>query len=334
MKVMVTGVAGLLGSFVAEKFVESGNQVVGVDNLISGYHDNIPCGISFHKADTANFALMLELMQGVDIVFHAACTAYEGLSVFSPALITQNTFGNSISLFSAAISKGVKKIIYCSSMARYGSQERVPFTEEMIPRPQDPYGISKLACEETLRELCNIHGIEYSIAVPHNIIGPRQKYDDPYRNVASIMTNLMLQGRQPIIYGDGNQVRCFSFINDVVEPLFKMSSVNYLSGEVINVGPDENPITILALAELIASRLDFDLQPVFLPDRPREVKLATCSAQKARDLLKYETKTSLEAGIDSIINYIQKRGVRPFNYHMPLEINNNLTPQSWTRRLF
>ena len=334
MKVMVTGVAGLLGSFVAEKFVESGNQVVGVDNLISGYHDNIPRGISFHKADTANFALMLELMQGVDIVFHAACTAYEGLSVFSPALITQNTFGNSISLFSAAISKGVKKIIYCSSMARYGSQERVPFTEEMIPRPQDPYGISKLACEETLRELCNTHGIEYSIAVPHNIIGPRQKYDDPYRNVASIMTNLMLQGRQPIIYGDGNQVRCFSFINDVVEPLFKMSSVNYLSGEVINVGPDENPITILALAELIESRLDFDLQPVFLPDRPREVKLATCSAQKARDLLQYETKTSLEEGIDSIINYIQKRGVRPFNYHMPLEINNNLTPQSWTRRLF
>ena len=114
----------------------------------------------------------------------------------------------------------------------------------------------------------------------------------------------MLQGRQPIIYGDGNQVRCFSFINDVVEPLFKMSSVNYLSGEVINVGPDENPITILALAELIASRLDFDLQPVFLPDRPREVKLATCSAQKARDLLQYETKTSLEEGIDSIINYI------------------------------
>ena len=334
MKVMVTGVAGLLGSFVAEKFVESGNQVVGVDNLISGYHDNIPRGISFHKADTANFALMLELMQGVDIVFHAACTAYEGLSVFSPALITQNTFGNSISLFSAAISKGVKKIIYCSSMARYGSQERVPFTEEMIPRPQDPYGISKLACEETLRELCNTHGIEYSIAVPHNIIGPRQKYDDPYRNVASIMTNLMLQGRQPIIYGDGNQVRCFSFINDVVEPLFKMSSVNYLSGEVINVGPDENPITILALAELIASRLDFDLKPFFLPDRPREVKLATCSAQKARDLLQYETKTSLEEGIDSIINYIQKRGVRPFNYHMPLEINNNLTPQSWTRRLF
>ena len=219
-------------------------------------------------------------------------------------------------------------------MARYGSQERVPFTEEMIPRPQDPYGISKLACEETLRELCNTHGIEYSIAVPHNIIGPRQKYDDPYRNVASIITNLMLQGRQPIIYGDGNQVRCFSFINDVVEPLFKMSSVNYLSGEVINVGPDENPITILALAELIASRLDFDLQPVFLPDRPREVKLAACSAQKARDLLQYETKTSLEEGIDSIINYIQKRGVRPFNYHMPLDINNNLTPLSWTRRLF
>lgn len=334
MKVMVTGVAGLLGSFLAEKFIESGNQVVGVDSLIGGYADNVPPGVLFKKADTANFELMLELMDDIDVVFHAACTAYEGLSIFSPSIVTANTFGNSIPLFTAAIAKRVKKIVFCSSMARYGTQEQTPFSEDMQPKPQDPYGIAKLACEDTLRELCTTHGIEYSIAVPHNIIGPRQKYDDPYRNVASIMVNLMLQGRQPIIYGDGNQIRCFSFVGDVIEPLFKMSSEDCVSGEVINVGPDENPITILALAELIASRMNFNLDPVFLPDRPREVKMATCSANKARNLLQYETRTTLEEGVDSIIDYVQKRGVSPFSYHLPIEINNNLTPESWTRKLF
>jgi UDP-glucose 4-epimerase len=182
--------------------------------------------------------------------------------------------------------------------------------------------------------MAQVHGIEFVIAVPHNIIGPRQKYDDPYRNVASIMINLMLQGRQPVVYGDGNQRRCFSFINDVIDPLTRMIDSPDVLGQAVNVGPDEEPVTIMALAETIARLLDFDLQPVHMPDRPQEVKHATCSADKARRLLGYKTTYTLERGLGDMIGYIRTRGVKPFHYHLPLEIVSEKTPKTWTNKLF
>ena len=125
-------------------------------------------------------------MKGVQIVYHCAATAHEGLSVFSPYEITKNNYLASVSIFSAAVNEKVKRIIFCSSMARYGSQKH-PFTETMKPDPVDPYAISKVAAEQVLVNLCELNKIEWVIAVPHNIIGPRQKYDDPFRNVVSIM---------------------------------------------------------------------------------------------------------------------------------------------------
>ena len=152
---------------------------------------------------------MNEVMKNVDSVYHCAATAHEGLSVFSPYEISKNNFLASVSVFSAAIAHKVKRIIFCSSMARYGDQ-KTPFTEDMNPKPVDPYAISKVAAENVLINLCELNNIEWVIAVPHNIIGPRQKYDDPFRNVVSIMINRMLQKKAPIIYGDGEQKRCFS----------------------------------------------------------------------------------------------------------------------------
>ena len=152
-------------------------------------------------------------------------------------------------MISAAIANKVRRFVMCSSMARYGTN-KVPFTEDMTPRPQDPYGIGKYAAELMLQNLAETHGMEWVIAVPHNIVGPRQKYDDPYRNVASIFINLMLQGRQPYIYGDGNQKRCFSFISDDIAPLKQMASTTQrASVEIINIGPDDEFITINELAE-------------------------------------------------------------------------------------
>lgn len=332
---MITGVAGLLGSHLADRLVSAGHEVIGVDNFSGGYVDNVPTEIDFHEGDTSNLEFMRNLLsQDIEIVYHAACTAYEGLSVFSPKIITDSTFGNSISVFSAAISEGCRRVVFCSSMARYGEQEITPFTEEMTPLPQDPYGIAKLASERVLIELANTHNIEFSIAVPHNIIGPRQKYDDPFRNVVSIMINLMLQSRQPIIYGDGEQLRCFSFIDDVVEPLVKMGFDSEASGEVINLGPDTGAVTINELASIVAKLIDFDLDPVYLPNRPREVKNATCSADKARRILHFESKKSLEDGISELISYIEKRGPREFQYHLPIEILNELTPKSWSEKMF
>lgn len=219
-------------------------------------------------------------------------------------------------------------------MARYGTQPTVPFTEDMLPLPQDPYGIAKYAAELTVRNLCEVHGMEYVIAVPHNIIGPRQRYEDPFRNVASIMINLMLQGRQPIIYGDGEQMRSFSFVDDVVAPLKRMGTDAAPVGEVINIGPDDHVITINELAATIAKLLDFKLVPIYMPGRPQEVRHATCSAEKARKLLDYKTTVPLEEGLKSMIEYIRTRGPKPFLYHIDLEIVSDKTPRTWKDRLF
>lgn len=334
MKIFITGIAGFLGSHLADAMLAEGHEVVGCDNLIGGYLDNVPDGAEFFQVDCKYLNTMNKLMQGVDVVYHTACTAYEGLSVFSPNLVCQNTYQITATVASAAVSQKVKRFVYCSSMARYGTQEQVPFTEDMFPKPQDPYGISKLSAERLLQCISEVHGMELVIAVPHNIIGPRQKYDDPYRNVASIMINLMLQDRQPIIYGDGMQKRCFSFIQDDIVCLKKLAFQEGLSGEIINIGPDEEFVTINELSAAIADILNFDLAPVYVPGRPQEVKLATCSAEKARKLLGYSTQFTLRQGLEEMVHYISQRGPKKFRYHLDVEIVNEKTPQTWTKKMF
>ena len=271
-------------------------------------------------------------MKNVDVVYHCAATAHEGLSVFSPIEITKNNYLASVTIITSAIKHNVKRIIYCSSMARYG-QGRTPFHEEMEPNPIDPYGISKVAVEKVLTNLCNLNNIEWVIAVPHNIIGPRQKYDDPFRNVVSIMLNRMLLGKPAIIFGDGMQKRCFSYIDDCIYCLENMLDNQNLNKQIINIGPDEEFVTINKVAEICQNISGSNLKPIYKKDRPQEVKEATCSADKARKLLNYKTKTDLYTGIKKTYEYIKKRGSKPFDYSkLNLEIVNSLTPEVWTNK--
>lgn len=334
MKIFITGIAGFLGSHIAEAFLNDGHQVVGCDNLIGGYIDNIPDGVEFHKVDLLERDKLRSLMTGCDIVYHTACTAYEGLSVFSPALIVENTTQISVNTMVAAIQTGVSKFIHCSSMARYGNLGEVKYTEEMQCSPQDPYGIAKLATEKLLQNLSEIHGIDLVITVPHNIIGPRQKYDDPYRNVASIMANLMLQGREPIIYGDGKQSRCFSDIRDVLQCLKKVAYEPAAIGQIYNIGPDEEPININDLSSEIGFILGKNPNPVYMSGRPQEVKHAVCSSEKIRKELGYETNHTLRQSLESIVEYIKMRGTKDFEYHLDIEIMNEKVPLTWKDRVF
>ena len=254
------------------------------------------------------------------------------MSVFSPVEIAKNNLVASNSVIAAGINNKIKRIIYCSSMARYGSQ-KLPFTEDMKPIPVDPYGICKVAGEDTLKILCNLNKIEWVIAVPHNIIGPKQKYNDPFRNVVSIFLNRILLGKSPIIYGDGNQKRCFSYVDDCIYCLIKMLDNKEVVGEVINIGPDEEFVTINKVAEICSNISGSNLKPEYYPDRPQEVKEAGCSADKARKLLNYKTTTTLEEGIRKTFEYIKNKGPKEFNYHIKLEIDNEITPQTWKKKL-
>jgi UDP-glucose 4-epimerase len=332
MKIFITGIAGFLGSHLADRMITLGHTVAGNDTLIGGYIDNVPKQAEFYQIDCCNTEAMTKAMQGSDIVYHCAATAHEGLSIFSPSFITRNIFQASVSTISAAIQNKVKRFVYCSSMARYGNQE-YPFKETQLPSPVDPYAIAKVAGEDVLKCLAKLNNMEWVIAVPHNIVGPRQRYDDPFRNVMSIMINRVLQNKQPIIYGDGSQMRCFSFIDDCIFCLERLALDPTIKNDIFNIGPDEEFITIQDLANIIIKELNFDGDPMYIADRPNEVKYATCDATKARTYLGYTTSTTLIDSVRGTIQYIKEKGPKPFDYSYPLEIINEQTPKTWSEKL-
>ena len=334
MHIFITGIAGFLGSNLADFYLKKGFKVSGCDNLVGGDIDNVNSDIVFYQGNCEKLDFMTQATKdNVDVLCHAAAYAHEGLSSISPTLICNNNVTGSTSVFTASIRNKIKRIVYCSSMARYGDI-KIPYKEDDKLEPVDPYGVSKVAAENILKILCKTHDVEYNIAVPHNIIGPKQKYDDPYRNVVSIMSNLMLQKRQPIIYGDGEQKRCFSDIDDCIYCLDKLITDKDIVSQTVNIGPDEETISINELYRKISNKLQFNQEPKYFSDRPNEVKYATCSSDKARKLLKYKTTVSLDESIDKVINYIKNKGVKKFKYNYMLEIQNDKTPITWKEKLF
>lgn len=339
MRCWITGSSGFLGSYLWEKLSSLGHKVNGNDNRLCSSAD---CG---QKIDCRQQGYMMSALNSFrpDVLIHAAATAHEGLSNFSPSFITRNIYEASVSTFSAAISAGVKRIVFMSSMARYGSGREwqkpdklgdfaaPPFKENYRTDPVDPYGIAKVAAEQTLIALCKLHKVEYVIAVPHNIIGARQKYDDPYRNVASIMINRALHGKPILIYGDGEQKRCFSPIDDCLDSLIKMIDAP-ISGEIINIGPDGGEITINELADKIIKLTASKAGIEHIPGRPNEVKEAFCSSDKARKLLGFAPKQSIDDCLAEMISHIKTHGTKPFVYNFPIEIAEGC-PKTWTDKL-
>ncbi len=333
MKIFITGLAGFLGSNLGIRLANKGHTIFGNDNFIGGYRDNLDSRFNFFDVDCCDLNNLTKVIpNGIDVIFHCAATAYEGLSVFSPSFVTKNIFEASVSTVTASIQKKVKKFVFCSSMARYGDQSP-PFTEDMKTQPEDPYGIAKAASEEVIKNLCDTHGVDWTILVPHNIVGPRQKYDDPFRNVMSIFINKMLMNEQIYIYGDGLQKRCFSYVDDCIDCMEKCITEPASSKEIINIGPDEETITIKELAELCANEIGHNKEPIFVQQRPKEVKFASCSSDKARKILDYQTKFSLKESIKLTANYIREKGAKKFDYHIDLEIENEMTPKTWTKKL-
>lgn len=347
MKVAITGVAGLIGSWLAKHALDRGDTVIGFDDLSSGYHTNVDNRVQFVKIDIAagaNTTLSRELF-GCDVLYHAAATAYEGLSVFAPTAITNNIVTGTTNLVTACINARVGMFVNMSSMARYGhggADVRL-FRESDTPDPVDPYGMAKLFAERQMIMLCRMHGMKCVTAVPHSVNGPGQKYDDPYRNVVSIMANLMLQGRQPFIYGTGDQKRGFCDVRDVVPMIYELGIMDHFLGEVYNVGFDHESdfVSINELARIVAEATGFkDLDPAYLPGRPAEVRVANCSSDKIRALFreKFKRTVTLEQSVGDIVESIKQTGVKKFDYrHIDVEIMNSKLlncPATWKNRLF
>ena len=233
MNIVITGVAGLLGSRFADWIIENtSNSVIGIDNLSGGYIENVNPSAAFYKRDlvTDDISDIFEKKQ-VDLVYHFAAYAAEGLSPFIRKYNYSNNLVATANVINSCINYRVKRLIFTSSMAVYG-HGKPPFDEGDLLKPIDPYGIAKMACEKDIQVAGEQHGLDWSIIRPHNVYGIKQNIWDRYRNVLGIWMYQYLNGEPMTIFGNGEQTRAFTFIDDVLEPMWKVGIQDNCSKEM------------------------------------------------------------------------------------------------------
>ena len=337
---LVTGAAGFMGSHLVDYLLSEDYQVVGVDDLSGGYKQNINPQSEFYKIDLRETEKTIVLIKRIRplIIYHLAADATEGRSQFTPIQCTQRNYLAHLNLLVGSIQAGVKRVVFTSSMSVYGDQ-KPPFSENMPVRPVDIYGISKAAMEQATQVLSKVYGFEYTILRPHNVYGPRQNIADPYRNVIGIFINRMLQGKHFFIYGDGNQKRSFSYIEDVTPYIAKAGFLKKTNGEIINIGSTElhtvNEVAQEVLSYFVKDlrKIPKHLRPIYLPDRPQEVKYAYCTDDKARSILGFKNTTPLKVGIKKMLDWAKKLGPQEFKYLEDLELASSKIPKTWEKKL-
>lgn len=339
-KILVTGAAGFMGSHLVHDLIEQGYpEVYGVDDLSGGYKSNINEKSKFTQLDLRDKQKTREYIEVVkpEIIFHLAADATEGRSQFTPASCTERNYMAYLYLLVPAIKNGLEKMILTSSMSVYGSQNP-PFSEEMPTAPEDIYGISKASMEKATQVLARVHKFKYVIIRPHNVYGPGQNLSDPYRNVVGIFINCLLNNKNFYIYGDGNQKRAFSYIDDFTPYIMKAAILPEAEGEIFNIGPIEEH-SINDLAEVVLREFFSDgnipdsLKPKYLPMRPLEVINAWCTADKAKRVLGYQSSINLAEGVKRMVEWAKKMGPQKFKYLENLEIITDKTPSTWVEKL-
>src|SRR4051794_9734020 len=233
---LVTGGAGFMGSHVAKSLLKKGHRVVVVDDLSGGFTENVPPGTTFVQGSVVDHDFIDSLFHehAFDYVYHLAAYAAEGLSHFIKRFNYNNNLIGTVNLINASVNFGVKHFVFTSSIAVYGAGQ-TPLTEEMLPIPEDPYGIAKLACEQELRVTQHMFGLNYTIFRPHNVYGEKQNIADRYRNVVGIFINQALKGEPMTVFGDGEQQRAFTHVSDVAPLVAESVDVPGARNETFNV---------------------------------------------------------------------------------------------------
>jgi UDP-glucose 4-epimerase len=324
---LVTGGAGFIGSHVAEQLIGLGHKVLVLDDLSGGFEDNVPPGAAFVRGSILDHALIDRLFREhrFDYVYHLAAYAAEGLSHFIKRFNFNNNVIGSVNLINAAVNYNVKCFVFTSSIAVYGAGQ-TPMTEDMTPVPEDSYGIAKLSIEQELRVSHEMFGLDYIIFRPHNVYGERQNIGDRYRNVVGIFMNQLLKGEPMTVFGDGEQERAFTHINDVAPIIAQSVDFPAARNQIFNVGADV-PFTVNHLAKVVAAALGRSCNVRHLEAR-NEVKFAFSDHSKAQRIFGERGKTSLEEGIRSMSSWVNVHGARASSIFKDIEIMKNL-PASW-----
>jgi UDP-glucose 4-epimerase len=327
--VLVTGAAGFIGSHVADHCLALGMRVVAVDDLSGGFREHVPAGATWIQGDLRDPAFVASLWEAeeFDYVYHLAAYAAEGLSHFIRRYTYDTNLLASINLINMAIKHATKCFVFTSSIAVYGHNQ-VPMAEELVPQPEDPYGISKYAVELDLQSAHKMFGLNYVIFRPHNVYGERQNIADKYRNVIGIFMNQAIQGNPMNIFGDGLQTRAFSHIDDVAPQIARAPLVPAAINQVFNVGADI-PYTVLEVAEIVAAALEAPCKVRHLPPR-NEVVHAFSDHCKARRVFQCPPAVDLKTGIERMAAWVRGKGPATPVEFAHIEVHKNLPP-SWTR---
>ena len=327
MRVLVTGGAGFIGSHVAEHLLSLGHDVVVLDDLSGGTAQNIPRGAHFVHGDVCDAAVVDALFaeHRFDVVYHLAAYAAEGLSHFIRRFNYTNNVIGSVTLVNAAINAGTRRMVFTSSIAVYGANH-LPLTEDLTPRPEDPYGIAKLAVELDLASAARVFGLEFVIFRPHNVYGERQHIADPYRNVVGIFMKCLLDGRPLPVFGDGSQTRAFSYIGDVAPIVARAGFEPAARNEIFNVGAD-TPVTVTDLATEVCRVFGHPVQIDRQPER-HEVKHAFSNHDKVRRVFGVTPPTPLADGLTRMADWVRRVDAGPIPRFEAIEIRRQLPP-SW-----
>ena len=323
MKILITGVAGLIGSNLSKHFLQNKYEIIGIDDLSGGYRDFIPNEVKFYNFNLLDSKKVDEVfkIEKPDYVYHLAAYAAEGLSPYIRKYNYENNIICSINIINACINYGVKKIIFTSSMAVYGEQEP-PFIESLTPTPVDPYGIAKYAVEQDLREAYQKFNLNYTIVRPHNVIGVNQNIWDRHRNVIGIWIRRIINNQSITIYGDGLQTRAFSDIKFYMKPFEKL--MFEYSNDIFNIGADKEfkIIDVAKILQKIAFKHGFESEIEYFEPRT-EVKHAFCNHNKAKQLLDFKDETNIEKTIEEMFLWAVKQPTREVK-NMDYEIEKNM----------
>ncbi len=327
IKSLVTGGAGFIGAHVTNELVRMGHRVVVLDDLSGGFLENVNPEAIFIKGSITDVTLVEQLFNEhhFDYVYHLAAYAAEGLSHFIKRFNYNNNLIGSVNLINESVRHKVKCFVFTSSIAVYGKGQ-LPMTEDMIPTPEDSYGISKLAVEMELKCTHEMFGLNYIVFRPHNVYGEYQNIGDKYRNVVGIFMNQLMQGKSLSVFGDGTQTRAFSYIGDVAPYIAKSVNVPGAFNEVFNIGADQ-AFTVKELASTVQEVIGISGKIRYLEAR-NEVVHAYSDHSKAKKIFKQTGMTSLKDGLQKMADWVKASGIRKSTRFEGIEITEKL-PAFW-----
>lgn len=326
-RVLITGVAGFIGSHVARHCLDLGFEVAGIDDLSGGSVDNVPGEVAFREGSITDNDFVSGLWDSgaFDYVYHLAAYAAEGLSHFIRRFNYTNNLIGSVNLINQSVLRDVKCFVFTSSIAVYG-ESPPPINEDVTPIPKDPYGIAKYAVELDLSAAHHLFGLPHVIFRPHNVYGERQNIADKYRNVVGIFMNQAMSGKPMTVFGDGNQTRAFSYIDDVAPVIARAPLVGEAHNKAFNIGADQ-PCTVRELANTIARAFEVEPSIEYLPSR-HEVEHAFSTHEKVRRVFDPPAPVPLAEGIKRMAQWVKQHGPATPAEFDDIEVAINLPP-SW-----